>query len=215
MKTSGHSGSVHPRFACRVVQGWVSVVGEGEAPPTGAFGSRHVASCECCREFFARSTSLEATLRGSSAARRAEPSAELDRRIISAVRETARSARRTEARSAGGIMAWGGAIAVVALAVAVGQRQSLSNRGIARPWAVAPSAESRADEAIAATVWGRLQPDAEALLEGEPLQREVDAFYADARSALGFLALNFLPAQPDETAKGAAQPAQRPRGVNG
>lgn len=112
-------------------------------------------------------------------------------------------------------MAWGGAVAVIALAVVVVQRQSTLNDGKTGTLAVAPTAASDGNDAVATTVWGRLQPDAEALLEGEPLQREVDAFYADARSALGFLALNFLPSQPDETAKAAEQPAQRRRGFNG
>lgn len=215
MKTSNHSGSAQPRFACRVVQSWISLVGEGTAPPAGAFGSQHVASCECCQDFFARSTALEATLRSGSAVLRAAPSAGLDRRIISAVRESARPARRAERRFAGGVMAWGGAVAVVALAVVVVQRQSVSNHGRMGALAVAPTAASDGNDAVATTVWGRLQPDAEALLEGEPLQREVDAFYADARSALGFLALNFLPSQPDETANRAEQPAQGRRGFNG
>lgn len=215
MKTSNDSGSAPPRFACRVVQGWVSLVGDGAAPPPGAFGSRHVAACACCQDFFNRSTALEATLRSGSAALRAAPSAGLDRRIIAAVRESARPARRAERRFAGGVMAWGGAVAVIAVAFVVVQRQSTSNNGRTGALAVAPTAANDGNDAAAATVWGRLQPDAEALLEGEPLQREVDAFYADARSALGFLALNFLPSQPDEAANRAEQPAQGRRGFNG
>ncbi len=215
MKTSNDSGSAHPRFACRAVQGWVSFVGEGTAPPAGAFGSGHVASCACCREYFARSTTLEATLRSGSVALCEAPAAGLDRRIISAVHRSARPARRAGARFPGGVMAWGGAVAVVALAAVLVQRQSPSNHGMTLPLAVAPTAESYAENADADTVWSRLQPDAKALLEGEPLQREVDAFFADARSALGFLALNFLPSRPDEAANGAEPPAQRRRGVNG
>lgn len=154
-------------------------------------------------------------MRSDAVALREAPSAGLDRRIISAVRESARPIRRPERRFTGSVMAWGGAVAVVALAIVVVQRQSPRDHGMTRPLAVAPTTEGNAENAVTSTVWGRLQPDAKALLEGEPLQREVDAFYADARSALGFLALNFLPSRPDETVNGAEQPAQRRRGFNG
>jgi hypothetical protein len=50
--------------------------------------------------------------------------------------------------------------------------------------------------------WAVWQPKTEALLEGEPLRREADALYADARVALGFLALNFLPTSVAKAGEG-------------
>ena len=42
-------------------------------------------------------------------------------------------------------------------------------------------------------IWESLKPSTDAVLTGAPLQNEVDAVVADARKAVGFLALNFLP----------------------
>ncbi len=90
--------------------------------------------------------------------------------------------------------AWAGIGALAALGALVAIRQPVGD--VMR--------ESRAVTAMIADgsetggwdeggAWENWQPTTEALLEGEPLRREADALYADARVALGFLALNFLP----------------------
>ena len=50
-------------------------------------------------------------------------------------------------------------------------------------------------------------PATGALAADNPMQREFGAIYADARSAVGFLALNFL---PTSTTADASTPAVRP-----
>jgi hypothetical protein len=45
-------------------------------------------------------------------------------------------------------------------------------------------------------LWNTLPDSAETLLDRNPLRKEADAVYADARSAVQFLALNFLPTTP-------------------
>jgi hypothetical protein len=42
-------------------------------------------------------------------------------------------------------------------------------------------------------LWAVVQPRAETVVQAEPLHREAAALQADARSAIGFLAYNFLP----------------------
>jgi hypothetical protein len=52
---------------------------------------------------------------------------------------------------------------------------------------------AQAVQAIPAQIWKDVQPAAQSALRQEPVQAEVTALYSDARSALGFLAYNFLP----------------------
>ncbi len=191
MKTSNRPEVQQPRLTCRAVQGWVSLVSDGERPHAGAWGARHVESCARCRDFFARTDALNATLR-SGARNGHEPAEEgLDRRINVAVRRA--SGTREAPRAGTGVWAWAGMGALAVLALVA----------IWRP-AVDEAKESRAVAAVIADgretggwdeggAWENWQPTTEALLEGEPLRREADALYADARVALGFLALNFLP----------------------
>jgi len=48
-------------------------------------------------------------------------------------------------------------------------------------------------QTMPAHLWDAVQPKAQAALQNDPLQKEANALYSDARSALGFLAFNFLP----------------------
>ncbi|HEX3728540.1 MAG TPA: hypothetical protein VHV47_01960, partial [Opitutaceae bacterium] len=62
---------------------------------------------------------------------------------------------------------------------------------------------AQAVQAMPAQVWGQVQPQVEAVLAQDPLQQEKDALASGARSALGFLAYNFLPApQTPESQRG-------------
>jgi hypothetical protein len=212
MKTLDRSAADRPRLACRVVQGWGSIVGDGAAPQAGALGARHVAECDCCRQFFAGSDALAAALRSTAANLREPAVVGLDRQIIAAVHRSSRPAEPVGLRRAASMMAWGGAVAVVTLAVIAVQKQSRPGGGAVRTMPLAAPVENTGEAADADDVWGRVQPKATALLEGAPLQREVDAVYADARAALGFLALNFLPSQSLNLAGEAetARPLPRP-----
>jgi hypothetical protein len=48
-------------------------------------------------------------------------------------------------------------------------------------------------DAVPTELFDEMQPKAMAVLEQDPLQNEVDAMKSDARSAVRFLAKNFLP----------------------
>jgi hypothetical protein len=58
------------------------------------------------------------------------------------------------------------------------------------------------------TLWqNSVAPSARTLVADNPLQHELDSVYSDTRSALNFLALNFLPTSP-------ATPSLQPAGAD-
>ena len=215
MTTSHNSAVSHPRLVCRVVQGWVSVAGDGAAPSPPAPGGRHVAGCACCREFFQRAHELEAGLRRTAEGQRAAVPPGLERRIARAVRQQAPSAGRIFPRAVRGAFVALGATAGVALTVMVFQKTAAPEWGAVRPSRGAAAGRQTTHESADGGLLGRIQPGANALLGAEPLQHEVEAFYADARSALGFLALNFLPTVPGDAPPETAEPTSRRRPTNG
>ncbi len=91
-----------------------------------------------------------------------------------------------------------GAVALAALAL-------VSTRWIAAPQATPPVLQANASHAIE-EMWDRIQPSTDAILDAAPLQNEVDAVYSDARSAIGFLALNFLPSTSESIQKAGIIP---------
>lgn len=217
MKTSQSSMTDRPRLACRVVQGWAAVAGDGAAPRAGAWGARHVAACEDCGRFFARGDALETSLRRGAMALSAEAVPGLEQRINDAVARSVRMGTAVPPSREGfsgfamGSWALAGAAASVAVALLVSQ-QMKSPRDAGRPEGLV-TAPVPAGTVAGDGLLDGLSPDATALLQGEPLRREVDAMYSDARSALGFLALNFLPKSPDEAGVGVmASPSPRPAG---
>ena len=208
------SVSNRPRALCRLVQGWVSVFGDGTTVPPRGFGARHVAACECCRQFFAGSAVLESTLRREAVLENEAAPSELERRIIEAVHRTARP-QPVRRRAPLAVLSLAGAAAGVALAFLIFQKSGVSVTGPVRP---ADRDVASGNQLTAATVgkaWSELRPAAGAILNGEPLQREADAVYSDARSAIGFLALNFLPAVPAALDPEAGQISRRSRATNG
>ena len=56
--------------------------------------------------------------------------------------------------------------------------------------------------AVPTDLLDEMRPRAEALFAQDPLQNEVEAMKSDARSAVHFLALNFLPAPASDTSSG-------------
>ena len=211
MKTSTDSVSDRPRFVCRMVQGWVAVLGDGRDPRPGSAGARHVAGCAGCSLFFHTGKHLDTSLR-RAAATGAEPvTPGLDQRIIRALQHRPRAAERPLPRVGPGSLLLAGAAAVAGLVTLIIRESSVPGNEVGTSPTVAAVASAPAAE----SVLERLQPGAAALLEGAPLQQEAAAFYSDARSALGFLALNFLPAPVEEAAPELPDTAPGRRRVNG
>lgn len=185
--------SSRPRFVCRFARLWHAPDSAAAAP------APHVARCAACREYFATAARFDARLHSAAASEAVEVSAGLERRIIQAVAR----AQRPAARSPAGFR-WlaGAAAAAVALAVAFIARDHAP--APARPIAAGPAAVAL-DPAATTPDWETVVPTARALAAENPLQTELNSVYSDARTALRFLALNFLPS-PRQSG-GASVPA--------
>lgn len=180
------------RLICRAVRHW--------SAPTSA----HVQTCADCQEFFARAQSLENSLRRDAARWPSEADAGLEQRILHAVGR----AQRQGVRGAGTSSPWqnfliaGGALAAAALVAVVFFRSTpLEPERVTRAdaemmIATVQSLSTRLDEVVETAI-----PSAGALVADNPLQRELDSLQTDARSALRFLALNFLPVAPEPAAQ--------------
>ena len=205
MKSSNPSEVTAPRLLCRIVRGAVALRGDGAAPQAPTWGARHVAACDGCARHFHRHSEWETVLRRTARDGGALPSPELEAQIIHAVQRAHRASEpvRPRPRATAGLALWVGLAATVALAILVLRSGgSRLGGGVESTGVQAPGASVMVD--YAETESGPSQ--ASALLGGLPLQREVEAFFADARSALGFLAMNFLPTFADYSPATPVQP---------
>ncbi|MBI5766662.1 MAG: hypothetical protein HZA93_02630 [Verrucomicrobia bacterium] len=216
MKTSTHES---PRFTCRLARGLLSTFGRTDAGEPRGPGSAHVATCESCQAFFATCDELDLALTRSAAREWSEPPANLEQNILRAVRLDGSRERQRVESAPPRLALWSltGAVACAALALV-----ALQDRFVpARPAAPAPVARAtvqpaadaatsndpavlaKARELIASvSLFSEIRPRTAALLQQDPLQHEVDALKADARHAVRFLAMNFLPASADELTRG-------------
>lgn len=200
---------VHPGLAARAV-------------------ARHRLKCEDCRHYFAGLAGLEQQLGQRSAQPAINPPANMDNRIMAAVRasiengEQAQTSTRgqwtrathrrdqgegiRERRRARQQRAWlgfAGVAAAAALATGVWLQQRPAPRSLV---ATRTDAGQLSPEEVARVIdsarswtsdtWSDLKPRATALAAANPLQTELNSVYADARSAVSFLELNFLPVAP-------------------
>lgn len=184
------------RWSCRVVRGWRAVF--GSAPRQSGFGSSHIASCPACQSFFAANHNLETVLRRDAARGNQSAPAGLDERIM---QEIARSPHRRVARLRPGTTALAitGAAAAI-LAIAFWYFKPANPPGSNHPAGNRPAVAAMPGGPAARQPWAAFTPSVDALLRQDPLQTEVDSVYADARSAVRFLALNFLPSASVEPA---------------
>lgn len=178
------------RLACRVVRRWSGIVAGGVP--------RHAESCPDCRAYFASVATLDGAMRRDARAwaqRTPLPSVGFERRVVNAALppSAAASAERRKPWRVGPLAA--AALAVVAVAA------------FFRPVGGPTGAATEADAKMLANAVGTVSrglvetviPTAGEFAANNPLQREFDAIYSDARSVVGFLALNFLPNSPAGT----------------
>lgn len=192
--------SHRPTLACRLTRLRASLA---DQPPSGV--RRHCATCADCRQYFDTVTALETRLRRSAAPARATAPATLEARILNAVDRSQREERRPSSRGAWGLAA----VAAAALAAVIAFRIHP-----APPVDASPEVASIEDVMTVASElpkqWlATLRPGAVKLLEANPLQTEIASVGSDARSALSFLALNFLPT--NEEAAPLTEPVSQPR----
>jgi len=193
--------SSQPRFICRVVRLWSSVLG-----PTVGGRSRHIDTCADCRQFFHVGDELESALRRDAVRYASVPPTGIEQRIMQAVDRSTRTAR--PARSPLTLILAGSAIAAVALIAFIVKYPAFPGQDRA---ATSPSAQVNDALVVAksiSTLWqNSVVPSAQTLVVDNPLQHELDSVYSDTRSALNFLALNFLPTNP-------ATPSLQPAGAS-
>jgi hypothetical protein len=188
-------GPASSRWVCRIIRHWSAI--------SGGENSRHLSSCAACREFFATSATLDNALRRD--ARRAadavsSTSEGFEREILRAVRNSTRVQTRTRWLAWGGNWAMGGLATVAAVVVAalVFERQTIS-AGRANPESLTTTSTAEAAvivqavESLSNRLVDSVIPSAGELVARNPLQQELGSVYSDMRSALDFLALNFLP----------------------
>ena len=171
-----------PRLVCRVARGWLSVSGNAGGESRGAW-AKHVAGCDACQQFFAASDALDQALLRGSKRRGVSAPPGLERKIALAVTQ---SLSKPQPRPSFLPMALAGVGGIAAVALLL----------FLQPPKLQPETDTSPSQTNLATLspdWESLKPSANALLSGEPLQREVDSVVADARSAIRFLELNFLP----------------------
>ena len=184
-----------PRFFCRVVRWW-SALTERSAPTAGRGPfSGHRADCQACREYFASTAALENGLRRAATVGMPAVPSGIEQRIVDAVRR-ARVPAREPARRA--LPLWSIGLATAAATVAL-----VLVLGRSRPSPEVISEGASADiTAVVAAIQSlpqhyreTLAPSAARLAAADPLGREFDSVRTDARSALSFLAANFLPSE--------------------
>jgi len=180
-----------PRFVCRVIRLWHAVL----PGPGGRGRSRHIDACADCRQFFHAGDELESALRRDAVRFAPLPSEGIERRIMQAIDRSTRTAR--PARPPLALIWSGAAIVAAALIASFVLYPTLLKRG-------GPTPDSSADvnDAVAmatsltSVLKNSVAPSARTLVADNPLQHELDSVYSDTRSALNFLASNFLPTSP-------------------
>jgi hypothetical protein len=183
-----------PRLVCRVARLWHSTVGSGN--------SGHVATCPDCRRYFGACDELESALRRDATPLEADAPVGLENRIMRAIAAEARPEPARARPAAMPRFALLGTAAAAAIALAIGLARWWP-QGVPQPVedqareiaSLTASAETFSDEWLNTKL-----PEAGAAAVDNPLREELDSVYADARSALDFLAMNFLPStQPTGT----------------
>ena len=183
------------RFACRVARIRDAM--------TGSRATGHVAHCADCQAYYRTDDNLISQLR-QTAPKQLQPTPDdLAQRITRAVRQTAPQPnhRRWPALS-WATLAGIGAVAVVALSLFIIRQNptkpTTQTTNINHPTALTISPSDVTElvdnvDSLRTRLIASVKPTAQTLADKNPLTQELNSVRADARSALGFLALNFLP----------------------
>jgi hypothetical protein len=184
------SSTAHTRFICRVVRFKTAL--SGDAAQT----SGHAANCPDCQAYFRADDVLVNALRRDTF-RETQPSSEgLASRIALSVRQYTPRPRKSYAA------VWtslAGATAVVALSFFIVRQNSPQRLGSSENLAATDIRPADVANLVANVdslrirLLDSVEPTAEKIATQNPLTQELNSVQADARSALGFLAMNFLP----------------------
>ena len=202
-----------PRLICRVARQWHALF------PLHRLG--HLSSCPGCQSHLKAERSLELSLRQNAFDSREEVGATdgLERDILRAIRAAGPASSQTRPKPAYRAWTMGGlgAIAAIVVLMAGLRREPVAERHGVAVAPVAPALAAATPEVVAIietvdalseNFVDSVLPKAGGLVAKNPLQKEFTSVYSDMRSALDFLALNFLPVAP-ATASPVAPPATR------
>lgn len=195
------SPSDSPRFACRLARGLLATLDRTDAATPRGPGSGHIAGCADCQRFFAACDDLDLALTRDATRLDQSAPAGLERRIALAVaRSTA--PRPEPARPALPMFALLGAAACAAVAIFVFQTGEKPAETTPPPAAnivavIDSTRTALATHSLRSKISDTIDTAANGVLREDPLTIEARALEADARSALRFLALNFLPHAPE------------------
>ncbi|HEU5078682.1 MAG TPA: hypothetical protein VFT72_05690 [Opitutaceae bacterium] len=196
-----NDASKNPRFVCRLARRWTVLFGSSDALDSHGWAGRHIEHCEDCQAYFGAASDFDALLR--SEARRSPPARlGLENDIIAAFRQAdvreheVEAPVRTRSRSRVSLAFAGGAMVAAAAAIAF---VTVSLHKPAPKNEVAAATPEDVRETLAAargasqTLWASVKPSADVLVRTDPLNDEINSVVSDARSAVNFLALNFVP----------------------
>jgi hypothetical protein len=179
------------RFICRVVRFQTALFGHA-SKTTG-----HAANCPECQAYFHANSALVTNLRRTAVQETQRIPEDLAAKIALAVRQSAPGPRRSRRPVALSLFA--GATVALAMAVFI-VRENLPIQPTAPKNKTSTEISSSDMAGIVSDVdqlrirfMDSVEPAATKLAAQNPLAQELKSVQADARSALGFLALNFLP----------------------
>jgi hypothetical protein len=198
-----------PRLACRFVRAWAAIREREAGAEIGSFEAglppavrRHAAGCPECRRFFIESRVLEQALKRGAAFGMPPIPEGLERRVAAAVAQSQPPEVRAfpwRAFAACGVAAFAIAVFVLEREFRTAEPGSVSGIEAADVTRLATEVNR-----LPGAIWESAKPSAAAVWTEEPLRREADAVYSDARNAVGFLKANFI---PDSGAQAGAEPS--------
>lgn len=185
MNTHSHH---HSRLFCRLIRFISSGTG---LPPT-----RHLARCEDCRAYFVAEAKLEGSLRRAARRPAADIPAGLEDRILHSISYPAPAARRpATVRRLPWVLSLTGVAAALVAALILFRSPHEPARFVEHESTTdTPRVETSEQTVDTLDAWRQRIVN---LNPTSPLELEIDAVRADTRSALRFLALNFLPGEPE------------------
>ena len=194
-----NSSSNNSRLVCRVARRWSLLFGSSETLVQSGWAGRHIEHCPDCQAFYAANDEFDALLKADARRSTATP-AGLENAIIAGFRQASPRPERTveRRRSRSPMFAFAGA-AMIAAALAVAFTFSLKKpkpkNELVESGATPEDVQQTLEAARGAsqTLWASVKPSAEVLKEADPLNQELNSVVSDARSAMNFLALNFVP----------------------